>query len=271
LNVNGSIKWGNGSMLSADGNGGIELGASNSPGITPFLDFHFGAGSGQDYNARIINDGDGVLSIYGATRLAQFNAVGLTVPSLVASSANPYTSPQVVISQQNTADHARLQIGVNTFPQWTLAVSPGAAPVLNFWNGSANVAYLNYNGALYAQSFNLTSDRNAKENFQSVSPREVLEKVAALPISEWNFKTAPGEKHVGPMAQDFHAAFGLGTDDKHIATVDADGVALAAIQGLNRKVDDLKGELKRRDAENARLNKRLEQLETIINHQHRNP
>jgi len=57
-------------------------------------------------------------------------------------------------------------------------------------------------------------------------------------------------KHLGPVAQDFHAAFGLGTDDKHIATVDADGVALAAIQGLNQKVME---ELKRRDAENAVL------------------
>lgn len=39
--------------------------------------------------------------------------------------------------------------------------------------------------------------------------------------------------HLGPMAQDFHAAFNVGMDDKHMATVDEEGVALAAIQGLN--------------------------------------
>ena len=58
------------------------------------------------------------------------------------------------------------------------------------------------------------------------------------------------------------AAFGLGTDDKSIGTVDADGVALAAIQGLNQK---LREELDRRDAENATLRQRLERLERLIN------
>src|SRR6185295_6710764 len=89
-----------------------------------------------------------------------------------------------------------------------------------------------------ATSFLPCSDRNLKENFTAVSPREVLDKVATLTVSRWNFKGDAATPHVGPMAQDFHAAFGLGTDDKHIATVDADGVALAAIQGLNQKVED---------------------------------
>ena len=59
------------------------------------------------------------------------------------------------------------------------------------------------------------------------------------------------------MAQDFHAAFGLGADDKHIATVDADGVALAAIQGLNEK-------LKEKDAKIEAMEKRLADLEELI-------
>lgn len=40
------------------------------------------------------------------------------------------------------------------------------------------------------------------------------------------------------MAQDFQASFGLGDKDTVIHTVNADGVALAAIKGLNTKVDD---------------------------------
>jgi Skp family chaperone for outer membrane proteins len=60
------------------------------------------------------------------------------------------------------------------------------------------------------------------------------------------------------MAQDFHAAFEIGTDDKHIAPIDEGGVALAAIQGLNQKLQD---ELKRRDLENAELRKNNEALE----------
>jgi hypothetical protein len=85
----------------------------------------------------------------------------------------------------------------------------------------------------------------------------LLDKVAAMPISHWNFKGDTATPHLGPMAQDFHAAFGLGTDDKHIATVDADGVALAAIQGLNQKLDETR-------AENAELKQRLEKLEQLI-------
>jgi hypothetical protein len=102
-----------------------------------------------------------------------------------------------------------------------------------------------------------------------VDTQAVLEKVAALPITQWNFKNAAASEHIGPTAQDFHAAFGLnGDDDKHIATVDADGVALAAIQGLNQKVEDQRSQLAERETEivelkrqNAQLARRLEALE----------
>ena len=97
------------------------------------------------------------------------------------------------------------------------------------------------------------SDRDAKEHFAPVESREVLAKVAALPISRWSYKESDGSTHLGPVAQDFHQAFGLGVDDKSIATVDADGVALAAIQGLNQVV-------KEKEAEIRELRARLERL-----------
>jgi hypothetical protein len=123
-------------------------------------------------------------------------------------------------------------------------------------------------GPCYALSFNPTSDRNAKENFAPVSPEEVLDKVAALPIHEWNFTNDVATRHIGPMAQDFYAAFAVGPDDKHIATVDADGVALAAIQGLNEKVEnskqDTQSQLQKLKAENVELRARLEKLEQLL-------
>ncbi len=183
--------------------------------------------------------------------------IGTVNPEAALQVSSIGSTTQLNLVQEQNNEYARLTMGVTGFPRWTLSVQPSANPVLNFWNGSANVAYLSYNGALFAQTFNPTSDRNAKENFRSVSSREVLDKVAAMPISQWNFKSAPGEEHIGPMAQDFHAAFGTGSDDKHIATVDADGVALAAIQGLNQKLDETR-------AENADLKRRLENLEKLI-------
>jgi hypothetical protein len=105
----------------------------------------------------------------------------------------------------------------------------------------------------------LSSDRDAKENFTAVNAREVLAKVVSLPVTEWNYKTdSKAVLHIGPMAQDFQAAFGLdGTDDKHISVVDEGGVALAAIQGLNQKLDE-------KDAEIQNLEKKLDELQAVV-------
>ncbi len=112
-------------------------------------------------------------------------------------------------------------------------------------------------GAVFSNGVDLVSDRNAKENFVSVNPVQVLDKVTSMPVTEWNYKTDTGTRHIGPMAQDFYSAFNVGTDDKHISMVDEGGVALAAIQGLNRKVEN---ELKTKDAEIQRLEQQNDSL-----------
>jgi len=77
------------------------------------------------------------------------------------------------------------------------------------------------------------SDRNAKANLMAVDGHAILELLASLPIGTWNYKTqSDSVRHIGPMAQDFRAAFGLGEDETHISTVDSEGIALAAIQAL---------------------------------------
>jgi hypothetical protein len=137
------------------------------------------------------------------------------------------------------------QIGYLASDQMTFRVA--GADRMNLQAGGLYV-----NGALV-----LTSDRNAKADFASVDAQEVLAKVAALPLQSWSYTNRPGVKHVGPMAQDFRAAFGLGEDDKHIATVDADGVALAAIQGLNQKLEETR-------AENAVLRRELSEIKQLL-------
>ena len=119
-------------------------------------------------------------------------------------------------------------------------------------------------GTVSAQAFFTTSDREAKQQITPVDPEAVLAKVAQLPLSEWSFKSAPTTRHLGPMAQDFRAAFGLGPDDRHIATVDADGVALAAIQGLHREVRGLHREVGGlRDALKSK-NQEIEELRHLL-------
>lgn len=112
--------------------------------------------------------------------------------------------------------------------------------------------------AIGAGAWSSLSDRNLKTDVRAIQPLHVLERLVAMPIRQWRYIGQPGEVlHIGPMAQDFAAAFGVGENDTTISTVDADGVALAAIQGLNRK---LEAELARARAANAGLQAQLQQL-----------
>jgi trimeric autotransporter adhesin len=103
-----------------------------------------------------------------------------------------------------------------------------------------------------------SSDRSAKENVVPVDPQFVLAQVAALPISTWNYLAeTPATRHMGPIAQDFYAAFGLGADELTIGTLDADGVALAAIQGLYEIVQAQEEEIAGLEARLAALEKQV--------------
>jgi hypothetical protein len=118
-------------------------------------------------------------------------------------------------------------------------------------------------------SWTALSDRRAKENFRSMDTIDVLERVARLPVQTWNYRSQDATvRHLGPTAQDFKTAFGLGESDTGITAVDADGVALAAIQGLNRKVEDearaLREALRSRDAEIQALKEAVAQLKELV-------
>ncbi len=107
-------------------------------------------------------------------------------------------------------------------------------------------------------TWNNASDVNSKENFQSVDGEEILEKLEELDITRWNYKGKDEAEHIGPTAQDFYKAFGVGTDDMSISTVDPSGIALAAIKELYKKskeVDELKKQLEE-------LAKQVEKLAT---------
>jgi hypothetical protein len=88
------------------------------------------------------------------------------------------------------------------------------------------------------------SDRNLKENFTEIDRQGLLNKIAELPITRWNFKVeGDAVTHIGPVAQDFYAIFGVGSDDKSVASMDEAGIALAAIQELHKKNADLETEV----------------------------
>ena len=105
-----------------------------------------------------------------------------------------------------------------------------------FTGGSSGTGSCSFNGGA---GWNCTSDKNAKENFRAVDTVDILEQLATMPITNWSMKgDADKTVHLGPVAQDFYAAFKLGDSDTSINTADAQGVSLAAIQGLYQLVQE---------------------------------
>ena len=114
-------------------------------------------------------------------------------------------------------------------------------------------------------SWETLSDRNAKTAILPVDPRQVLDALIGMPVSTWRYRgQSDAVQHIGPMAQDFYAAFGMGEDEHYIGTVDADGVALAAIQGLYQVVQEKDARISALQAQNADQEKRLNGLEARL-------
>ena len=139
----------------------------------------------------------------------------------------------------------------------TMTLASTAAITVN--NGTNDTMTLDASGNMHVLGvYTNTSDKNLKEGFEDVDPREVLATVAEMPITSWQYiADQNNSRHIGPMAQDFYAAFGLGADNVSISTTDSAGVALAAIKGLNEVVSE-------KDAEINDLKARLAKLEAMM-------
>lgn len=116
------------------------------------------------------------------------------------------------------------------------------------------------------------SDSTKKERHIPVNGENILGKISDLNLTTWNFKNAT-ERHYGPMAQDFYAAFGkddYGTigSDTTINTGDFDGINLIAIQALEKRTKILQNSQEEQIAslrnENAQLNATLRSENTQL-------
>jgi hypothetical protein len=191
----------------------------------------------------------------------------------------------VTIGENGLDDRLEIRAKIIAFTNATVGAGPPLEIYSGFLNGVADTNAVTLEmpgnkklgiwddlvvwGETTTTAVNITSDRNAKEQFKPVNAREVLAKVARLPITEWQYKARDESRpetarHIGPMAQDFRAAFALGHDEKHITSVDADGVALAAIQGLHEIVKEKDAELSRLQTENQSLAERLSAIERAL-------
>lgn len=104
------------------------------------------------------------------------------------------------------------------------------------------------------QYSNGTSDVAWKHLLGPADPSATLQALASLRLLSWRYRDEPeGIRHVGPTAQEFHAAFGVGGDDRVIDAIDSGGVLMAAVQALAAEVVAQRAELAAQRAEIDRL------------------
>jgi len=136
----------------------------------------------------------------------------------------------------------------------TLAVGPA---------GTQNL-FLDTSGNLTIQgTLTELSSRAEKQGIEPVNGDRVLEKLARLEVSRWSYEDQQA-RHLGPMAEDFHAAFGLGEDARHIAPKDMAGVAMASAQALQKKMEHKEARIQQLEEENADLRQRVEELADMV-------
>jgi hypothetical protein len=137
---------------------------------------------------------------------------------------------------------------------------------LNNVNNTGNEAFLSPTGTLtILQTLIENSDRTRKNHIVPVDAHDVLSRVQKLPVSTWSFiDSDPAERHLGPMAQDFAALFGLGPNDHTISARDMAGVSLAAIQALSQDLDTKNAEIEALKVQNAELAARLAAIEAAL-------
>ena len=263
---------------------------SNDGGLGGFIEDTYGA-----FQFGMSSDSNNVNQVAGGTKRAFF---GFNSAGQVGSLVNSLT-PSGPANFRNLLDDGSGNMTVS--PSGNLSFGQTTRQMMNLWStiygigvqgftlyfrsdggfawfrqGSHNDAQNNPGGGSklmdLSSTGNLTvsgayfpsSDRNVKKDFADVNSREILARVAELPLKTWVYTNDAAVRHIGPMAQDFSRAFGVGMDDKHIATVDADGVALAAIQGLNQIVEEKRTEITELKKRNAALETRMDELERLV-------
>jgi hypothetical protein len=109
------------------------------------------------------------------------------------------------------------------------------------------------------------SDRNRKENFLALDGEDILARLRGVPVSTWNYRTQDRSiRHMGPMAQDLHAAFGLGESNLMINSIDIDGINMAAVQAVADRTDALRQPVQTLSTENAALRGQVSDLEARL-------
>jgi hypothetical protein len=191
--------------------------------------------------------------------------IGTNAPDATVHVLSSSTIAQLKLENTSTTNYARISMSNSGSNRWDIAAGAALNDELNLYSSvrgdilslraTGSDAIVAYGGATLTTSgvWANASTFEKKTDFTELDTRSILETLVRLPVRQWRYKVEPSTtKHVGPTAEDFHEAFNLGESSTTIGTVDADGVALAAIQGLYELVQELQAENKQMRAAMAR-------------------
>jgi hypothetical protein len=250
--VNGSYSVGLGSGVTVGGTSAFAAGASS----TANGDYGFAGGN------RSSASGTASVALGSYAGASGLGSVALGI-DVIASAANAvavgtyagaYYPGSFVFGDGSTGSGRVTDRRGNQF----VVRAAGGTEIYSNGSMSAGVVLAPGSGA-----WSTLSDVTKKTNFRAVDGDAVLDKLARMDIREWNYTSQDASvRHVGPTAQDFRAAFGLGEGETTISSVDADGVSLLSVQALTRRVAAQRDEIATLRAAVLRLEERLRQLET---------
>lgn len=108
------------------------------------------------------------------------------------------------------------------------------------------------------------SSRTLKNNYEPVHGEDVLIRLRSVPVTTWSMIGGEEVRHLGPVAEDFWQAFGLGLGETTIGMGDIDGVNFAAAKALEARTADLQTQLNARTAQVAELRGQVDAQAALI-------
>jgi hypothetical protein len=238
-----------------------------------------------------------LLALAGGSADAQTNSVEVTANGFVGvGTATPQSqlhvrgtgpgvaSTKLLVENANTGSGLQRELfelrnkgGVSfifedtTVPErWSFASSANSFIINNQANGGIEYNFgptgnLVITGSLTANGVFYPSSRVLKDDFQDVDARDILARLTAVPVSEWRYRSDPAaSRHIGPVAEDFRSAFGLGVEGAGLNVGDVAGVTIAAVQGLWTELQEQKEAAKDQEKTLADLQQILEKQQLLI-------
>lgn len=200
---------------------------------------------------RAYANGSGAISLGTRTTADANNAVAIGQ----RASANGF-SGAIVFADASTTDSLEAS-AINQF-------SVRAAGGYRLFTNATTTTGVSLNAG--GSSWNVISDRNRKYDFSTIDGEDVLARIRLAPVSMWRYRDEADRtvRHIGPMAQDWNAAFSFNNDPTTINMSDIDGVNLAAAQALERRTATMQNRLKALEDENAELRARMARMEAAL-------